>query len=101
MGVVYRAHDIALDVPVAIKLLRPELATRPDSFERFRQELLLARQVSSPHVVRIHDLARHDGHWLISMDYVDGEGLDHRIDRGPLPLEDALRIARQIGRAHV
>jgi eukaryotic-like serine/threonine-protein kinase len=96
MGVVYRAHDIALDVPVAIKLLRPELATRPDSFERFRQELLLARQVSSPHVVRIHDLARHDGHWLISMDYVDGEGLDHRIDRGPLPLEDALRIARQV-----
>lgn len=96
MGVVYRAHDIALDVPVAIKLLRPELAMRPDSFERFRQELLLARQVSSPHVVRIHDLAQHDGHWLISMDYVDGEGLDHRIDRGPLPLEDALRIARQI-----
>lgn len=96
MGVVYRAHDVALDVPVAIKLLRPELALRPDSFERFRQELLLARQVSSPHVVRIHDLAQHDGHWLITMDYVDGEGLDHRIDRGQLPLEDALRITRQI-----
>ncbi len=96
MGVVYRAHDTALDVPVALKLLRPELAARPDSFERFRQELLLARQVSSPHVVRIHDLAQHDGHWLISMDYVDGEGLDQRIDRGALPLEDALRIARQI-----
>ena len=96
MGVVYRARDTALDVTVALKLLRPELAARPDSFERFRQELLLARQVSSPHVVRIHDLAEHDGHWLISMDYVDGEALDRRIDRGPLPLEDALRIARQI-----
>lgn len=96
MGVVYRAHDTALDVPVAVKLLRPELATRPDSFERFRQELLLARQVSSPHVVRIHDLAQHEGHWLISMDYVDGEGLDRRIDQGPLPLEEALRITRQI-----
>ncbi|HEY8585806.1 MAG TPA: protein kinase [Rhodanobacter sp.] len=96
MGVVYRAHDTALGVPVAIKLLRPELASRPDSFERFRQELLLARQVSSPHVVRIHDLAEHEGHWLISMDYVDGEGLDRLIDRGPLPLEDALRVARQI-----
>ncbi|HET6806868.1 MAG TPA: protein kinase [Frateuria sp.] len=96
MGVVYRAHDEALGVPVAIKLLRPEVAMRPDALERFRQELLLARQVSSPHVVRIHDLAQHDGHWLISMDFVPGEGLDHRIDRGPLPLEEALRITRQI-----
>ena len=56
MGVVYQAHDVELDVDVALKLLRPELASRPDAFERFRQELLLARQVSSPHVVRIHDL---------------------------------------------
>lgn len=96
MGVVYRAHDQTLGVPVAVKLLRPEVAMRPDALERFRQELLLARQVSSPHVVRIHDLAQHDGHWLISMDYVPGEGLDHRIDRGPLPLDEALQIARQV-----
>src|SRR5579885_2329799 len=53
MGVVYRAHDESLGVDVAIKLLRPELARRPEAFERFRQELLLARQVSSPHVARI------------------------------------------------
>jgi len=97
MGVVYRATDIDLGVPVALKLLRPELAHRADAFERFRQELLLARQVSNPHVVRIHDLARHEGRWLISMDYVDGESLDHRIDRdGPLDIEAALQIARQI-----
>ena len=97
MGVVYRATDMDLDVPVALKLLRPELAHRADAFERFRQELLLARQVSSPHVVRIHDLARHEGRWLISMDFVDGESLDHRIDRnGPLDIEESLRIARQI-----
>jgi tetratricopeptide (TPR) repeat protein len=97
MGVVHRATDLTLQVPVALKLLRPELAHRGDAFERFRQELLLARQVSSPRVVRIHDLARHDGRWLISMDLVDGEGLDRRLDReGPLPVEDAVRIARQI-----
>jgi tetratricopeptide (TPR) repeat protein len=97
MGVVYRATDLDLDVPVALKLLRPELAHRPDAFERFRQELLLARQVSSPHVVRIHDLARHEGRWLISMDFVDGQSLDHRIDHGgPLDVEEALRIARQV-----
>ena len=52
MGVVYRATDLTLGVPVALKLLRPELAQREGVFERFRQELLLARQVSSPRVVR-------------------------------------------------
>lgn len=97
MGVVYRATDTALEVPVAIKLLRPELAQRPQAFERFRQELLLARQVSSPRVVRIHDLAQHEGQWLIGMDYIDGEGLDRRLDRdGKLPIDEALRIARQL-----
>lgn len=97
MGVVYRARDEALGVTVALKLLRPELAARPDAFERFRQELLLARQVSSPHVVRIHDLARHEERWLISMDYVAGEALDRRLDRGSaLAVDEALRIARDI-----
>ncbi|MDB6163074.1 MAG: tetratricopeptide repeat family protein [Xanthomonadaceae bacterium] len=97
MGVVYRATDLDLDVPVALKLLRPELAHRADAFERFRQELLLARQVSSAHVVRIHDLARHEGRWLISMDYIQGQSLDQRIDRdGPLAIDDTLHIARQI-----
>src|SRR5687768_5681056 len=97
MGVVYRATDLALDVPVALKLLRPELAARADAFERFRQELLMARQVSSPRVVRIHDLVQHDGQWLISMDYIDGEGLDRRLDRdGAMPPDVAARIARQL-----
>ena len=97
MGVVYRARDEALGVTVALKLLRAELAHREDVLERFRQELLLARQVSNPHVVRIHDLAQHDGHWLISMDYVDGEPLDRRIDRsGRMDVEEAITIARQV-----
>src|SRR5688500_8449444 len=97
MGVVYRATDLALDVPVALKLLRPELAARADAFERFRQELLMARQVSSPRVVRIHDLAQHDGQWLISMDYIDGEGLDRRLDRdGAMAPDLAARITRQL-----
>ncbi|MGY1424943.1 protein kinase domain-containing protein [Lysobacter sp. A289] len=97
MGVVYRATDLTLDVPVALKLLRPELAQRADAFDRFRDELLLARQVSHPHVVRIHDLARHGQHWLISMDFVDGTSLDHRIDKqGPLAVEEALQVTRQL-----
>jgi tetratricopeptide (TPR) repeat protein len=97
MGVVYRATDLQLGVPVAIKLLRSEMADRPGAFERFRQELLLSRQVSSPHVVRIHDIAQHEGRWLISMDLVEGEPLDRLLDReGRLPVEQALAIARQV-----
>lgn len=97
MGVVYRATDLQLGVPVAIKLLRSEMADKPGAFERFRQELLLSRQVSSPHVVRIHDIAQHEGRWLISMDLVEGEPLDKVLDReGRMPVERALAIARQV-----
>ncbi|KGM57597.1 hypothetical protein N799_05975 [Lysobacter arseniciresistens ZS79] len=105
MGVVYRATDDTLGVPVALKLLRPELARRTDAIERFRDELLMARQVSSPHVVRIHDIVRHDDQWLISMDLIDGESLGRRLDREcRLPVHEALRITRQVaeglGAAH-
>ena len=97
MGVVYRAHDTHLDVPVALKMLRPELATNSQAFERFRQELLLARQVSSPHVVRIHDIAQHEGRWVISMDLVEGQSLEKLIDqRGPLPVDEAMALLRQM-----
>ncbi|HEU4665893.1 MAG TPA: protein kinase [Dokdonella sp.] len=95
MGVVYRAHDLSLDIDVALKLLRPDLARRPEAFGNFRQELLLARQVSSPHVVRIHDIAEHDGRWFISMDYIAGESLERRLDRvRKLAPEQALAIVR-------
>ena len=95
MGVVYRARDLSLDIDVAIKLLRPELARKPEAFERFRNELLLARQVSSPHVVRIHDIAQHGERWLISMDFIDGESLEHRLERqGPLQPDAAVALAR-------
>jgi tetratricopeptide (TPR) repeat protein len=97
MGVVYRARDLSLDIDIALKLLRPELARKPEAFERFRQELLLARQVSSAHVVRIHDIAQHEGRWFISMDFVDGESLEHRLDtRGKLPLDEAVAVTRAL-----
>jgi len=97
MGVVYRAHDEQLSIDIALKLLRPELATRPEAFERFRQELLLARRVSSPHVVRIHDLVADGNRWLISMDYVPGHSLEQHLDaHAALPQQEALSIARQV-----
>ena len=95
MGVVYRARDLSLDIDVAIKLLRPELARKPEAFERLRNELLLARQVSSPHVVRIHDIARDGERWFISMDFIDGESLERRLERcGPLTVDAAVALAR-------
>ena len=97
MGVVYRAHDEALDVPVAVKLLRAEISARPESFERFRQEVLLARQVSHPAVLRIHDIAHEGDDWLISMELVEGEALDRRLARaGPLPVQEAIGIAGEV-----
>lgn len=97
MGVVYLARDEQLGIDVALKLLRPELAARPDAFARFRHELLLARQVSSPHVVRIHDLVQHGGVWLIGMDFVPGQSLQQLLDaQGTLAPARALHIARQI-----
>lgn len=102
MGVVYLATDEALGVKVAIKLLRPDAALRPEAFERFKQELLLAREVSSPHVVRIHDIAVHETpgaerRWLISMAYIDGQSLERVIDSSaPMDVEEALRITRQL-----
>lgn len=105
MGVVYRAHDRSLDIDVALKLLRPELARRPESFESFRRELLLARQVSSPHVVRIHDISEDAGRWFISMDYIPGESLEHKLDRSrALPIAQAVAITHGLldglGAAH-
>ncbi|RYD15203.1 MAG: serine/threonine-protein kinase [Lysobacteraceae bacterium] len=95
MGVVYRAFDLSLEIEVALKLLRPELARKPEAFRDFRQELLLARQVSSPHVVRIHDIAEHEGRWFISMDCIRGESLERLRDRlRKLPPERAVAITR-------
>ena len=97
MGLVYQAHDNELDIDVALKLLRPELASRSDAFERFRKELLLARQVSSPHVVRIHDLVRHEQAWLISMDYVAGSSLERElVEHKVFDPERALQVTRQL-----
>jgi eukaryotic-like serine/threonine-protein kinase len=97
MGVVYRAFDEQLGILVALKLLRPELAVRKPSFERFRQELLLARKVSSPHVVRIHDLVADGDRRFISMDFVPGRSLEQSLDeRGALSQSEALAIAHQI-----
>ena len=100
MGVVYRAHDEELDLDVALKVLRPGVGTDQQGIERFRRELVLARQVTHRNVVRIHDIGESDGLRFLTMRYVEGRSLLEVLDKGgPLPLERAVKIVRQIADA--
>ncbi|MBA2539302.1 MAG: protein kinase, partial [Deltaproteobacteria bacterium] len=94
MGRVYRVRDRRLDEVVALKVLRRELADAPGVLDRFRQEVRLARRVTSPHVVRTFDLGEHGGDHFLTMELVDGQSLAQLLDAGPVSLDAALRIAR-------
>src|SRR5437870_7617184 len=97
MGEVYRADDLTLGQPVALKFL-PEEATRDESLlERFRNEVRIARRVSHPNVCRVYDVGEVDGQTFFTMEYVDGEDLASLLRRiGRLPPDKALDIARQL-----
>jgi len=106
MGAVYKARDHELDRLVALKVIRPELAGHPDILRRFKQELILARQVTHKNVVRIFDLGTADGRKFITMDFIDGRDLKSILnERGKLPASEAVPIVQQICRgleaAHV
>ena len=101
MGAVYQAWDADLDVLVALKVIRAEVGGDPDETRaierRFKQELLLARQVTHKNVVRIHDLGEIDGIKYITMSYIEGEDLSSVLKReGQLSVPRALRILRQV-----
>ena len=97
MGEVYRADDLTLRQPVALKFL-PEAAARNEGFRaRFRNEVRTARRVSHPNVCRVYDVGEVDGQTFLSMEYVDGEDLASLLRRiGRLPVDKALQIARQL-----
>ena len=105
MGMVYRATDEQLGLDVAIKVLRPDLASGGQWLERFKQELVLARQVSHPSVVRIHDIGNDGELVFLTMDFVPGHSLRELLaDERRLTPEKAVEIARQLalglGAAH-
>jgi len=100
MGAVYKARDTELDRVVALKLIRPELARNPEVLRRFKQELILARQVTHKNVIRIFDLGQSDGIKFITMDFVEGQDLRQLLaEKGKLAPEQAARIMLQICRA--
>lgn len=88
MGIVYRARDLDLDIDVAVKLIDPARVADEVASERFRRELLISRQVTHPHVLRIHDLCRDGDLAFITMDYHAAKTLGERLSAGPLPPAD-------------
>ena len=97
MGEVYRATDLKLRQPVALKFLPPALAADRVLLERFLNEVRVARQVSHPNVCRVYDIGEFEGQHYISMEYVDGEDLASLLRRiGRLPADKALDIARRL-----
>src|ERR1700758_550496 len=97
MGEVYRADDLTLGQPVALKFLPDEAARDQGLLERFKNEVRIARRVSHPNVCRVYDVGDVDGHNFFTMEYVDGEDLASLLRRiGRLPEDKALDIARQL-----
>ena len=97
MGEVYRAEDLKLGQPVALKLMAFQSPRRRDDFQRFAAEVRLARQIAHPNVCRVYDLGEAEGWHYLSMEYVDGETLASLVRRiGPLPPDKVLDFARQL-----
>jgi tetratricopeptide (TPR) repeat protein/predicted Ser/Thr protein kinase len=100
MGAVYKARDRELDRLIALKVIRPELATDPAILQRFKQELILSRNITHKNVVRIFDLGEADGIRFISMEYVDGEDLRAILRReGKFSPKEAIAVVEQVCRA--
>jgi serine/threonine-protein kinase len=105
MGEVYRADDLKLGQPVALKFLPADLDENEERRRRFLNELKVARQVAHPGVCRMYDVAEFEERSFLSMEYVDGEDLAGLLRRiGRLPGDKAVQVARQIcaglGAAH-
>src|SRR2546427_580180 len=99
MATVYLARDLKHDRPVALKLLRPELAAILGA-ERFLREIRIAARLQHPNILPLYDSGDAHGMLYYVMPYVEGESLRDRLTReGPLPLDDAVRIAGDVAEA--
>jgi serine/threonine-protein kinase len=97
MGEVYRALDLILNQPVALKFLLQAAHTSEAALARFRNEVRIARQVSHPNVCRVYDIGVIEGLHFLSMEYVDGENLASLLSRiGQIPPDKALEFTRRI-----
>ncbi|MGC2112359.1 MAG: tetratricopeptide repeat protein [Candidatus Korobacteraceae bacterium] len=97
MGAVYKARDMEVERVVGLKVIRPDLAGNPAILARFKQELVLARQVTHKNIIRIYDLNEADGVKFITMEFIEGEDLRSILTRqGKLSPEEAVGIMVQV-----
>jgi len=99
MGEVYRARDTRLDRTVAIKILPEALAADPQFRERFDREARTISQLDHPHICALYDVGEQDGTAYLVMQYLEGETLAARLERGAVPVAEALTLATQIAGA--
>src|SRR5687768_5034026 len=99
MGEVYKARDTRLDRTVAIKILPETLAADPQFRERFDREARAVSQLTHAHICTLYDVGEQSGAAYLVMELLDGETLAARLERGALPLNEALTIAIQIAGA--
>src|SRR5206468_4709144 len=95
MGVVYLARDVALACPVAVKILRPELATAAAA-ERFVREAQTAAKLRHPNIVIVHSAGERRGFYFYVMDYIDESTLAQRLEGGPLPPAGVVQLGRDL-----
>jgi serine/threonine protein kinase len=96
MGEVYCAKDTKLGRDVALKILPASFTNDPERVARFRREAQVLASLNHPHIAQIHGLEEANGTQFLELELVDGESLDKLIARGPIPVDEALGIARQI-----
>src|SRR5438128_10625489 len=96
MGEVYRARDMKLKREVAIKILPEEFSRDADRVSRFQREAEVLASLNHPNIAAIYDLQEANGSRYLVMELVEGETLAERLQRGPIPVEEALDIAKNI-----
>jgi Tol biopolymer transport system component len=99
MGEVYSARDTRLDRTVAIKVLQQHLSADPDGRARFEREARAVSSLNHPHICVLHDIGRHEETDFLVLEHLEGESLEERLERGPLPAPELLRLALQIADA--
>ena len=99
MGEVWRAEDTKLGREVALKMLPDAFAQDEERLARFEREARVLASLSHPNIAGIHGIEEVDGHRFLVMELVEGETLAEHIKRGPMPIEEAVRVAEQIAEA--